>query len=72
VPTHSSTYSSVPVWFHQNCQKNSGKYEKIIKVFARFLENLLYFFRPHPTSVVGAKLCGCIIFYPCLEKNIKK
>jgi hypothetical protein len=35
-------------------------------------ENLLYFCRPHPTSVVGANFCGCIFFDPCSEKNIKK
>jgi hypothetical protein len=46
--------------------------EKIVKVFARFLENVMYFCRPHPTSVVGANFCGCIFFDPCSEKNIKK
>jgi hypothetical protein len=61
-----------PVWFHQNCQKKFRKIKKkIVKVFARFSENVLYFCRPHSTSVVGANLCGCIFFYPCSEKNIK-
>jgi hypothetical protein len=46
--------------------------EKIVKVFARFSENVLYFCRPHPTSVVGANFCGCIFLYPCSEKNIIK
>jgi hypothetical protein len=62
-----------PVWFHQNCQKNSGKYrKKIVKVFARFSENVLYFCILHPTSVIGANFYGCIFFDPCSEKNIKK
>jgi hypothetical protein len=46
--------------------------KKIVKVFARFSENVLHFCRPRPTSVVGAYFCGCIFFYPCSEKNIKK
>jgi hypothetical protein len=33
---------------------------------------VLYFCRPHPISAVGANFCGCIFFYPCSEKNIKK
>jgi hypothetical protein len=45
--------------------------KKIAKVFARFSENVLYFYRAHPTSVVGANFCSCIIFYPCSKKNIK-
>jgi hypothetical protein len=45
--------------------------EKIVKVFARVSENVLYFYRPHPTLVVGANFCGCIFFDPCSEKNIK-
>jgi hypothetical protein len=45
--------------------------EKIIKVFARVSENVLYFCRPHPTLVVGANFCGCIFFDPCSEKNMK-
>jgi hypothetical protein len=49
-------------------QKNK---EKIIKVFARFLENVLYFCRSHSTSVIGANFCGCIFCDPCSEKNIK-
>jgi hypothetical protein len=62
-----------PVWFHQNCQKKiqENKEKNIVKVFARFSENVLYFCRPHPTSVVGANFCGCIFFDPCSEKNIK-
>jgi hypothetical protein len=32
---------------------------------------VLYFCRPHPTSVVGANCCSCIFFYPCSEKIIK-
>jgi hypothetical protein len=42
-----------------------------VKVFTRFSENVLYFYRPHSTSVVGANFCGCIFFYPCSEKIIK-
>jgi hypothetical protein len=60
-----------PIWFHQNCQKNQENKEKIVKVFARILENVLYFYRPHPTSVVGANFYGCIFFYACSEKIIK-
>ena len=53
--------------------KKSGKYrKKIVKVFARFSENVLNFCRPHPTSVVGANFCGCIFCDPCSEKSIKK
>jgi hypothetical protein len=75
--THAQQQIVSPLWlcpvrFHQNCQKNQENKEKIIKVFARFLENVLYFCRPHPTSVVGANFCGCIFFDPCSEKNIKK
>jgi hypothetical protein len=32
---------------------------------------VLYFCRPHPTSVLGANFCGCIFFDHCLEKIIK-
>jgi hypothetical protein len=32
---------------------------------------VLYFCRPHPTSVVGANFCGCIFFDPRSEKNVK-
>jgi hypothetical protein len=39
-----------------------NKEKKLVKVFARFLENVLYFCRPHPTSVVGANFCSCIFF----------
>jgi hypothetical protein len=46
--------------------------KKIAKLFARFSENVLYFYRAHPTLVVGANICGSIFFYPCSEKNIKK
>jgi hypothetical protein len=49
-------------------QKNK---EKIVKVFARVSENVLYFCRPHPTLVVGANFYGCIFFDPCSEKNMK-
>jgi hypothetical protein len=60
------------VWFYQNGQKNLGKQrKKIVKVFACFSENVLYFCRPHPTSVAGANFCGCFFFYPCSEKNKK-
>jgi hypothetical protein len=53
--------------------KKFRKIKKIkFKVFARFLENVLYFCRAHPTSVVGANFFGCIFFYPCSEKIIKK
>jgi hypothetical protein len=60
-----------PVWFRQNCQKIRKIKKKIIKAFARFSENVLFFCRPHPTSVVGANFCGCIFCDPCSEKNIK-
>jgi hypothetical protein len=45
--------------------------EKNVNVFARFSENVPYFCRPHPTSVVGASFCGCFFFDPCSEKNKK-
>jgi hypothetical protein len=45
--------------------------KKIVKVFARFSEIVLYFCGPHQNSVVGANFCGCIFFDPCSEKNIK-
>jgi len=32
---------------------------------------LLNFYRPYPTSVVGANFYGCFICDPSLEKNIK-
>jgi hypothetical protein len=61
------------VWIHQNCQKKFRKIKKkIVKVFARVLENMLYFYRPHPSSVIGGNFCGCIFCDPCSEKNIKK
>jgi hypothetical protein len=53
-----------PAWFHQNCQKNQENKEKNVNVFARSSENVLYFCRPHPASVVGANFCACIFFYP--------
>jgi hypothetical protein len=46
--------------------------KKNLKGFARFSKNVLYFYRPHPTSVVGANFCSCIFFDPCSVKNIKK
>jgi hypothetical protein len=46
--------------------------KKIVKVFARFSKNVLYFYRPHRTLVIGANFCGCIFCDPCSEKNIKK
>jgi hypothetical protein len=52
-------------------KKIQEKKKKIVKVFARFSENVLYFCRPHPTSAVGANFCGCIYFDPCSVKNIK-
>jgi hypothetical protein len=52
--------------------KNQENKEKTIKVFARFSEKVLFFCRPHPSSVVGANFCGCIFCDPCSEKNIKK
>ena len=59
--------------FIRIAKKNLGKYrKKIIKVFALFSENVLNFYRPHPTSVVGANFCGCIFCDPCSEKSIKK
>jgi hypothetical protein len=45
--------------------------KKIVKVFARFSENVLFFCTPHPTSVVGANFYGCIFCDPCSEKSIK-
>jgi hypothetical protein len=45
--------------------------KKIVKVFARFSENVL-FCRPHPTSVVGANFCGCIFFILVQKKLYKK
>jgi hypothetical protein len=56
--------SKLPKKFQENKEKN-------VKVFARFSENMLYFYRPHPTLVVGANFCGYIFFDPCSEKNIK-
>jgi hypothetical protein len=50
-------------------QKNKEK--KIVKVFARFSEIVLYFCGPHQNSVVGANFCGCIFFDPCSEKSWK-
>jgi hypothetical protein len=58
--------------FIKIAKKNQKNKEKIVKVFARFLESVLYFCRPHPISVVGVNFCGCVFFYPCSEKNIKK
>jgi hypothetical protein len=61
-----------PVWFHQYCEKNQeNKEKKIVNVFARFSDNVLFFCRQHPTSVVGANFYGCIFCDPCSEKNIK-
>jgi hypothetical protein len=36
--------------------------EENCQSFSRFSQNVLYFCRPHPTSVVGAIFCGCIFF----------
>jgi hypothetical protein len=47
------------------------KFRKIVKVLARFLENVLYFCRPHPTSVVGVNFCGWI-FFILVQRKIQK
>jgi hypothetical protein len=56
--------SKLPKKIQENKEKN-------VNVFARFSENMLYFYRPHPTSVVGANFCGCFFFDRCSEKNKK-
>jgi hypothetical protein len=70
--THAQQQIASPCLVSSKLPKNSGKQKKIVKVFARFSENVLYFCRPHPTSVIGANFCGYIFFYPCSEKNKKK
>jgi hypothetical protein len=70
--THAQQQIASPHLVSSKLPKNSGKQgKKIVKVFARFLENVLYFCRPHTTSVVGANFCGCIFFHPCSERNKK-
>jgi hypothetical protein len=46
--------------------------KKIVKVLARFLENLLFFCRPHLISVLGETWCSSYFVAYCAEKNIKK
>jgi hypothetical protein len=71
--THAQQQIASPCLVSSKLPKEFRKIKKkIVKVFARFSEKVLYFYRPHPTSVVGANFCGCIFFYPCSEKIIKK
>jgi hypothetical protein len=45
--------------------------KKIIKVLARFSENLLFFCRPHLIFVLGETWCSSYFVASCAEKNIK-
>jgi hypothetical protein len=68
--SHAQQQIASPCLVSSKLQKKFMKTKKkIIKVFARFSENVLYFCRPRPTSVVDANFCGCILFDPCSEKN---
>jgi hypothetical protein len=59
--THAQQHIASPYLVSSKLPKKFMKIKKkIVKVFARFLENVLFFSRPHPTSVVGANFCGCI------------
>jgi hypothetical protein len=69
--THTQQQIASPCLVSSKLPKKFWK-KKIVKVFARFSENVLYFWRPHPTSVVGANFCGCIFFDPYSEKNKEK
>jgi hypothetical protein len=71
--THAQQQIASPCLVSSKLPKKFRKIKKkIVKVFARFSENMLYFCRPHPASVLGANFCGCIFFGPCSEKIIKK
>jgi hypothetical protein len=71
--THAQQQIASPCLVSSKLPKKFRKIKKkIVKVFARFIENVLYFCRPHATLVVGANFCGSIFFDPCSEKNIKK
>jgi hypothetical protein len=70
--THAQQQIASPCLVSSKLQKKIRKTKKKnVHVFARFSENMLYFCRPHPTSVVGANFCGCFFFEPCSEKNKK-
>jgi hypothetical protein len=70
--THAQQQTPSPCLVSSKLPKEFRKIKKkIVKVFTRFSENVLYFCRPHLTSVVGANFCGCIFLYPCSEKIIK-
>jgi hypothetical protein len=59
--THAQQQIALPYFVSAKLPKEFRKIKKkIIKVFARFSENVLYFCRPHPTSVIGANFCGYI------------
>jgi hypothetical protein len=71
---HAQQYIASPCLVSSKLPKKFRKIKKkkIVKVFACFSENVLYFYRPHPTLVIGANFGGCIFCDPCSEKNIKK
>jgi hypothetical protein len=52
--THAQQQIASPCFVSSKLPKKFRKIKKkIVKVFARFSENMVYFCRPHPTSVVG-------------------
>jgi hypothetical protein len=70
--THAQQQIALPCLVSSKLPKKFRKIKKKnVNVFACFSENVLYFCRPHPTSVVGANFCGCFFFDPCSEKNKK-
>jgi hypothetical protein len=70
--THAQQQIASPCLVSSKLPKKFRKTKKKMSMFLHaFSENVLYFYRPHPTLVIGANFCGCFFFNPCSEKNEK-
>jgi hypothetical protein len=74
-PFGANQNSASPYLVSSELPKKFGKIKKkFVKVFARFSENVLYFCRPHPTSVVSIFMVAFFLslFREKYKKNSEK